>query len=539
MVNKKNNPPACSPHQPHLSAEDFPSLQSKDTLPELIYKRYLNIKHNDPNMKMTDLNPFDVERKLKTVLGKRHTCKVSTTRSGLLLIEVDRKEIVDKLLKTTKIGDIPVTISENVILNSSKGIVYCDNEEVKKMTDDQIKKEIENQNVTHVYRIKKRTGPQTHEPSNLFIITFGSPILPNHVKIGYINAEVRVYYPNPRRCFNCQRYGHGKTYCSHDLVCPKCGEEGHEYKDCQNEKRCYHCRQDHETSSRECPMFKLEKLIIEENIDFGVGFKEARTRIYHRHPELTKQIPRIKVKNQTSYKTVVAQSSLTDDFLKEFQEQQKLIKNQQETIALLTQKIGILTEIIDKEKILETNEMDISEQASYFRLKKRLHRCNSSDTDSDDIIFKSRRASEKSSASNRQEAPSVPDTKKPQLPDQGASSHGLEDKNKPAPSPAAAVSKEVRESPQVSAGDKGTHDSFTTSVDKESSPEDDRRLDDQSKGGGNDNVPPSVRSSRSRQKGKKSTRSSSPASRVGSVSSSRSGSVQRRKSRSPIIPPIC
>ena len=535
MVKNRNNTPACSPPQPHLSAEDFPPLQSKDTLPELIYKRYLNIKHNDPDMKMTDLNPFDVERKLKTVLGKRHTCKVSTTRSGLLLIEVDRKEIVDKLLKTTKIGDIPVTISENVILNSSKGIVYCDNEEVKKMTDDQIKKEIENQNVTHVYRIKKRTGPQTHEPTNLFIITFGSPILPNHVKIGYINAEVRVYYPNPRRCFNCQRYGHGKTHCSHDLVCPKCGEEGHEYKDCQNEKRCYHCTQDHETSSRECPMFKLEKLIIEENIDFGVGFKEARTRIYHRHPELTKQIPRIKVKNQTSYKTVVAQSSLTDDFLKEFQEQQKLIKNQQETISLLTQKIGILTEIIDKEKNLETNEMDISEQASYFRLKKRLRDCDS-DTDSDDSIYKSRRASKKSSASNRQEAPSVPDLNKPLPPNQVASSHGLEDKNKPAPSPAADVSKEVGESPQVSTGDKGTHGSFTTPVDKESSPEDDRRLDDQSKGGGKDNVPPSVRSSRSRQREKKSTRTSSSASGMGSVNSSRSGS-ERQKSRSPIIPP--
>ena len=132
MVNKRNNTPACSPHQPNLSAEDFPPLQSKDTLPELIYKRYLNIKHADSNIKMTDLNPFDVEKKLKTVLGKKHTCKVSPTRSGLLLIEVDRKEIVDKLLKTKKIEVIPVVITENVILNSSKGIVYCDNEEIKK-----------------------------------------------------------------------------------------------------------------------------------------------------------------------------------------------------------------------------------------------------------------------------------------------------------------------------------------------------------------------------------------------------------------------
>ena len=70
MVNKKN-PSACAQPLPHLSVEDFPPLQSKDTLPELIYKRYLNIKHADSSIKMTDLNPFDVEKKLKTVLGKK------------------------------------------------------------------------------------------------------------------------------------------------------------------------------------------------------------------------------------------------------------------------------------------------------------------------------------------------------------------------------------------------------------------------------------------------------------------------------------
>ena len=176
---------ACYPPLPNLSVGEFPPLKSKETAPELIYKRFINIKHSDENQKMTDLNPFDVDRKLKTVLGKKHSCKVSTTRSGLLLIEVDRRDLFDKLLKTTKIGDIPVVITENQTLNSSKGIVYCDNPEVKKMDDEQLLKEMKNQDVTHVYRIKKRTGPDSWEPTNLLVITFARTILPKHVKIGY------------------------------------------------------------------------------------------------------------------------------------------------------------------------------------------------------------------------------------------------------------------------------------------------------------------------------------------------------------------
>ena len=137
MVNQKNKPPACSPPQPP-SAEDFPPLSKDPNDNEIMYKRFLTIKHTDPNIKMSDLNPFEVGKKLKTVLGKNHTCKINKIRSGLLLIEVDRKPIVDKLLKTKKIADIPVIIEEHKALNSSQGMVYCDNVEIKKMTNEQI-----------------------------------------------------------------------------------------------------------------------------------------------------------------------------------------------------------------------------------------------------------------------------------------------------------------------------------------------------------------------------------------------------------------
>ena len=337
---KNRNPPhVFSQTLPNNFEEDFPQL-SKDPLDyrEKPFKRYLVIKHNDPNTKMSDLNPFDIDRKIKSVLGKKHTCKVNRLRSGLLLIEVDRKQDFDKLMKTKKLQDIPVVIEEHSTLNTSKGLIYCDNDSIKRMSNEEIKTEMENQNVTEVYRIMKRVG-NGHDPTNLFIVTFGDPSLPKDVKIGYLHVEVKLYIPNPRRCFKCQRYGHGKNTCTHETVCALCGESGHEYgsDECDKEKKCYHCEQDHEASSRDCPMWILEKEILKEHLSKNITLKQARTNVYSSNPDLITQIPRISVpKSKASYSSVSAQSTAIH---------QQLVQQQQQ-ISLLTTQISDLLEVI-------------------------------------------------------------------------------------------------------------------------------------------------------------------------------------------------
>ena len=488
MVNQKNKPPACSPHQPQLSAEDFPAL-SKDPNDnnEVMFKRFLTIKHTDPDIKMADLNPFEVERKLKTVLGKKHTCKINKIRSGLLLIEVDRKQIVDQLLRTRKIADIPVVIEEHKALNSSMGMVYCDNAEVKKMSNEEIQAEMENQQVTKVHRITKRNGDH-HEPTNLFIITFGKPLLPTHVKIGYLNVEVRLYIPNPRRCFNCQRYGHGNSTCTHDTVCPTCGQTGHEYgaDDCDKIKKCYHCESEtHDATSRDCPMYKLEKLILEKKIRTHVDFKVARRIVYHDNPELTSQIPRLNKNNpKTTYSNVTAQSPVSAELLQQFAAQQKTIENQQELIQILTEKV---TKLQSAQSQSPTMDMDISE----FQQNKGILRKRDNDSSSEDLSVKPKRVSYENSASFRQEVTNMSGLKLPLSSDQRASSNGLEDRNKPAPSPSADASKKARESPLGSTGVKGASSPSSTPVVKGPTPMDDHPLGasgfqvaDQSKGGG-------------------------------------------------------
>ena len=157
---QRNNPTFAS-SLPNFSREEFPPLSrnkvpQKNILDEISFKKYMTVKHRDGTTKMTDLNIFEIEKGLKNILGKKNNYNVSPLRSGLLLIEVVREQDYKKLKETKKLGDIPVSITDHESLNSSKGVIYCDHETVKNMSNENIQKELAHQNVTEVYRIMKR-----------------------------------------------------------------------------------------------------------------------------------------------------------------------------------------------------------------------------------------------------------------------------------------------------------------------------------------------------------------------------------------------
>ena len=66
------------------------------------------------------------------------------------------------------------------------------------------------QGVTDIRRITVRRDGIL-KPTNTFVLTFNTPILPTVVKIGFIQVKVDVYIPNPLQCYNCQVFGHHKT----------------------------------------------------------------------------------------------------------------------------------------------------------------------------------------------------------------------------------------------------------------------------------------------------------------------------------------
>ena len=58
---------------------------------------------------MADLSPFVIEKCIQSIVG--HPKTIKKLKSGDLLLEVDRKQQVENLLKTTKIFDLKVKIS--------------------------------------------------------------------------------------------------------------------------------------------------------------------------------------------------------------------------------------------------------------------------------------------------------------------------------------------------------------------------------------------------------------------------------------------
>ena len=348
-MSNKNRQPPCDLPTPNLTEEHYPPLSKpKETLNitfnDMTFKRFVTIEHQDEKIHMCSMNPFEIDRQLRTILGKKHRCKVTNMRSGHLLVEVDQRSLYDKLLPVRALGNIPVVIKDHTQLNSSKGRIYCEN--LKGMTKAEIIDEMDNQDVIDVYRIEKREGNE-HVKTHLYILTFNRPTIPNEVKIGFNKCEVSLYIPNPRRCFNCQRYGHGANNCRQETRCVTCGRKGHERGDdlCDKVKHCYHCEQGHESSSRECPQYKLEKIIIEDKHKNNLTFRQARERTYSTNPHLISLIPRLQNNNnKRSYKTVTAQPT-------EIASLKHTIQKQQQQISTLTEQIGKLLTVIDQQKL--------------------------------------------------------------------------------------------------------------------------------------------------------------------------------------------
>ncbi|XP_075233845.1 uncharacterized protein LOC142331697 [Lycorma delicatula] len=139
----------------------------------------------------------------------------------------------------------------------------------------EIADELRSQDVVEVKRIMKtQNGMEESTPS--LILTFNLPVSPENIKIGYLSIRVRPFIPNPRRCFNCQGYGHTTTSCSKIEVCGRCAKEGHRDANCQEHEKCANCSGSHTARSRDCPVFKKAKAILRISTEQKLFFPATR-----------------------------------------------------------------------------------------------------------------------------------------------------------------------------------------------------------------------------------------------------------------------
>ena len=210
--------------------------------------RFLVVESSSDDLPLSKLSPFAVQKGFQAVAGTLESIK--RLRDGFFLVECGKRAQAQNLLRTNRFIDRPVRVSIHKTLNSSRGVIRCQN--LADMTEVEIRDELKDQGVAGVNRVTlKKEGKVI--PTNILFLTFGSPELPKEITAGYLKVKVASFVLNPMRCFNCNKFGHTSQCCKVSAKCTGCGKDKHEGQ-CEGPKLCSNCNGPHASSAKDCPI---------------------------------------------------------------------------------------------------------------------------------------------------------------------------------------------------------------------------------------------------------------------------------------------
>ena len=227
---------------------------------------------------LEDISIFQIYRELK--LCCQTFKKIRQTKEDTLLVQVANECQAKKVLGLRKIAGVDISISANRYLNQVKGVIF--NRKLMRYSEEVLQKELEDQGVIEVKRIKRREG-STLVDTPMLILTFDKEQLPDKIMAAWYAMDVRQYQPAPRRCYNCQKFGHLGSNCrSKQSICVKCSTEKLEAHTCSR-TRCANCSEPHQASDKNCEFYKMEKEVLSIQSSDKLSYPEARRIVYHRY----------------------------------------------------------------------------------------------------------------------------------------------------------------------------------------------------------------------------------------------------------------
>jgi hypothetical protein len=215
------------------------------------------------------LSAITICRYLKETVGFIESTR--RLRNSSLLVQVDHRDQSLKLLGLKAFAGAPVKVEPHRFFNSCKGVVTS--HESSLCSDDELRDWLDDYNVIHIHRQPPRYSRQT------LTLTFDGTVLPDKVSIGFEWCRVRPYIPNPKRCYNCQRFGHFSGACRSKATCANCGSREHTHSrdsPCKNKSHCVNCGGDGPAYHRGCPKWQLEKEVLKLKTTKDISFPQAR-----------------------------------------------------------------------------------------------------------------------------------------------------------------------------------------------------------------------------------------------------------------------
>ena len=193
-LNRQNS--TSTPCSTSTQTQNQSSNQTSENQDDNQWPRFLIMEAADKNIPL-NLNAF-VLKKAIDGMANADRDNVKPMKSGSVFIEEERKQQCKNLLKTTKLlGYLPVKVSPHRTLKSSKFVIKC--QELDKMDEEEIKKELQPQGIIAVKNISIRYS--------MYVLTIKGQTIKKKINVGYLK-KTRPYIPNPQRCFQCQKFGH-------------------------------------------------------------------------------------------------------------------------------------------------------------------------------------------------------------------------------------------------------------------------------------------------------------------------------------------
>ena len=136
--------------------------------------------------------------------------------------------------------------------------------------------------ISSAARMKNKEGVLTRT----MLCTFTGKI-PDKVDLGHWGKfATKTYYPEPLRCYNCQKFGHHKSACTSPAICAVCSGR-HETEHCITRHkggqgttlRCPNCKSNHPAWHRRCParINKIQAALPKEREDAPTRGRQAPT----------------------------------------------------------------------------------------------------------------------------------------------------------------------------------------------------------------------------------------------------------------------
>ena len=238
---------------------------------------YLVVKPCDDDVSFRKINVFWPQKQISAICGSAAEVGIEAPANGTLILKTNSRVHTKALLKVTTFCGKKVTVSLHQGRNSTKGTVFAP--ELRHMSEDEILSDLRGDGVTHIRRLTTFKDGQRRDTS-LLVLTFNSTSLPEKINIGWLRKDVRIFIPNPLRCFKCHRFGHGSSTCRQLARCQRCGETPHDGSECSAPTHCLSCgSSDHLVSSSQCPVWKEEKAVCELKAKSDLSYPEARRQV--------------------------------------------------------------------------------------------------------------------------------------------------------------------------------------------------------------------------------------------------------------------